>query len=120
MLKLTRYQLEAMPVLTEATLRGKIKHRLNKLGIISAELSPEATDETISVGIYKASHYELSSEYSITLFILLQFAIAKNLDLDPHVQEILSDKSIPPDSRMDVLFERLPCEQWSALSKAIP
>ncbi len=105
-----------MSALSEATLKGKIRQKLVDLGPSSKQISREELDAAISAGIHRARQYGFMFEYNIVLFVVLQFLIGHDFDLDPFVQAVLKDQTIDPEDRMDALFERLPHAHWSAIT----
>ena len=81
-------------------------------------VSEIAEDELIAMvlfGLSRARGYGISHESSLAGFVAIMFETAPNFDAYPLVQQILQDETIPPDSRIDLLLERVTEPDWEAL-----
>jgi hypothetical protein len=68
-------------------------------------------------GVERAREYGMAWESSITAFVVLMFVAAPNFDDHPLIQRTLKDESIPPDSRIDQLWERTTDQNWEAVER---
>jgi hypothetical protein len=68
-----------------------------------------ATDETlrrlVRTGMERARGYGMTSEVSLTTFVLLMFAVAPNFDAHPLIRRTLEDARVPPDARFAELWK---------------
>jgi hypothetical protein len=68
----------------------------------------------VESGVASARRYGISWESTLTAFVVLMFVVAPNFDKHPILQRVLSDREIPPDSRLDGLWERTSEQNWEA------
>jgi hypothetical protein len=73
-----------------------------------AHLGDEETSRTVTAAVSRADRYGLVSEYDIARFVLLEFLLGQ--EIDPHsrlawVRETLDDPRLPPETKLDILWE---------------
>jgi hypothetical protein len=67
----------------------------------------------VRVAVARARRHGLMFESSISVFVGLMFEFAPNFDEQPSIRKILSDESLPPDDRIDVVLEVASEEDWA-------
>ncbi|MEW6210761.1 MAG: hypothetical protein AB1631_20520 [Acidobacteriota bacterium] len=68
-------------------------------------------------GVERAREYGMTWESSLTAFVVLMFVTAPNFDDHPLIQRAMRDESIPPDLRIDQLWERTTDQNWEAVER---
>jgi|SoiMethySBSTD1v2_1073268.scaffolds.fasta_scaffold331793_3 hypothetical protein len=87
-------------------------------GSFSIKTLPPATLETmVHVGLERARTYGLTWQSKLVAFVILMFAVAPNFDEYPRVQQILLDEKIPPNDRIDRLWEHITDQDWETIEK---
>lgn len=82
-----------------------------------AQLPDDVLRELVRCGFERARAYGMTWESSITTFVILMFVVAPNFDEHPVIRHILRDGRVPPDSRLDELWERTSDENWEAAAR---
>lgn len=71
--------------------------------------------EMIAVGLARARGYGMTWESSIGQFVFLMFIISPSFDTDPDILRVLDDRRIPPDERIDELWNQADDDLFSAI-----
>lgn len=88
-------------------------------GVFALEEVPgDVLREMIRRGLGRASAYGLTWESSLTSFVVLMFVAAPNFDGHATVRRALRDESVPPNSRVDKLWECTDEADWEAIDEA--
>lgn len=82
------------------------------------QLPDDVLWELVEKGIARARGYGMSWESTLTAFVALMFVAAPNFDDHPLIQRALKDDSVPPDSRIDHLWERTTDQNWEAVKRS--
>src|SRR5262245_49764310 len=128
MLKIRPEQLEVFRPAAEAGLAGRLAaHLKERHGEEVAKISgsgwsvKQIPDEILSRmaqhGFDRARRYGLGWESSLAAFVVLMFVVAPNFDEHPLIQRILKDESVPPDERIDRLWQSISEQNWEAASQ---
>jgi hypothetical protein len=78
----------------------------------AGELSDEEFLRRVSLGIARAESHGLTWDSSITAFVAIMFEVAPTFDEQPAISRVLEDTSLPPNQRIDALWERTTDEDW--------
>jgi hypothetical protein len=82
------------------------------------ELPYETLHEMTRNGIARAREYGISWQSKLVAFVALVFATAPNFDDHPLVHQILQDEKVPPNSRIDELWERTSDQDWEMVKRS--
>jgi len=77
-----------------------------------AGLSDEQLYGRVHVAIARAVRYDLTWDTSITAFVAIMFAVAPNFDEQPAIRAVMSDERVPPNLRIDALWDRTTDDDW--------
>jgi hypothetical protein len=69
-------------------------------------------------GLKRAEHYGLTWQNNLIAFVTLLFEIGPDFDTYPAFQEILSDRSLPANGRMEKLLESIDPGKWEEAKEA--
>lgn len=117
--KLRKEHMEAMEKAAEPAFLDELcEHLRSTQPDDVAALPDEVLKARVEVGIARARTHELRTEQSITGFVSLMFAIAPNFDEHAVARQCLTDQTVSPDARVDLLGERMSIQDWQA-AKAI-
>lgn len=106
-------QMEAFEPQAEAAFVDRVvMHLREEHAEAVGRLPDDVLQEMINNGLARGRKYGLSWESSLTAFVALMFEIAPNFDEHPRIQQVLRDESVPPDSRIDMLLERISDQDW--------
>jgi hypothetical protein len=64
------------------------------------------------VAIARAVRYDLTWDTSITAFVAIMFAVAPNFDEQPAIRAVMNDERVPPNLRIDALWDRTTDDDW--------
>jgi transcription elongation factor Elf1 len=78
------------------------------------ELPRNVLQEMVVVGVTRARSYGMEWESTLCSFVVLMFVAAPNFDEHPLIRRVLKDESVPPDSRVNMLWRRVSDETWEA------
>ena len=84
-----------------------------------AELGDAAVTEIVRGAIQRGAALGLSTELDIVRFVDLAFILAKDFDTNPlaaWTRPILADKTAPPATRLDKLYQRME-EEFALIEK---
>ena len=79
------------------------------------DLSEDALEGLVKVGIAKARCYELTRQSSIACFVAMMFSGAPNFDLNRLCEVLLADEEKTPDERTDEIPNVLSEKNWEAI-----
>lgn len=82
-----------------------------------SELPRETLQSMVRSGIARARSYGMTWESTLVGFVSLMFSVAPNFDEHPLIRRVLLDENVPPDERIEVLWERVSEESWDAAGK---
>jgi len=74
-------------------------------------------DARIESALARGWRYDLRQDRQLRAFVKLAFCVGPNFDLHPPFRSILADKTVPPESRMDALFQSARPEDWEAAAE---
>jgi hypothetical protein len=81
----------------------------------------ETADETllkmVHEGVRRARTYGLTWESSIMSFVVLMFVVAPNFDEHSSIQSILTNETLPAESRIDQFWVTTSEEDWEAIEE---
>lgn len=83
-------------------------------GFIVAQISDEILHQLVGNGMARARRYGMKQKSSLEAFVVLMVLVAPNFDGHPLIRKVLTDPSVPPDSRIDALWKRTRDENWQA------
>jgi hypothetical protein len=66
----------------------------------------------VHVGVARAEAYGMTWDATITAFVAMMFEIAPTFDEQPGIARVLHDERVPPDTRVDALWDRTTEEDW--------
>jgi hypothetical protein len=113
--KLRKEHLEAMEKAAEPAFIDELcEHLRNTQAEDVAPLSDDVLRARVEVGIARARTHQLRTERAITGFVSLMFAIAPNFDEHAAARQCLTDQTVEPDARVDLLGERMSIQDWQA------
>ena len=72
----------------------------------------------VEYGIQRAREYGLTWENNLATFVILMFEIGPGFDKFPAFSEYLTDKTVEPDERMDVLLSETTELDWENAQEA--
>lgn len=77
-----------------------------------AGLPAKKLRKRVEYGIERAREYGLTWENNLATFVILMFEIAPDFDKTPVFRKYLTDESVPPDDRMDLLLAETTDADW--------
>jgi hypothetical protein len=78
-------------------------------------LSEEKLRLMVKGGITRARRYDLTGKASLITFVVIMFLTAPNFDEHPLIKHVLTSQSVPPDARIDELWQRTVDQNWVAV-----
>jgi len=78
-------------------------------------IQSDQLESLVQAGVDRAGSYGFSWRSSVAAFVVTMFVVAPNFHEDQFVNELLSDRDIEPDYRMDTALERVTEEQWDQI-----
>lgn len=129
MLKVRQEQLDAFkPQADAAFIARTVEHlrehhseaivQLQENSAAVKDLSDEIIHELVRNGVVRAYAYGMNAEASLAAFVVIMFVVAPSFDKHPLIERVLRDASIPPDSRIDQLWERTSEQNWEAVKQS--
>ncbi len=97
---------------------GEVIVELPSATLAVKQISDERLCEIVRKGVERAREYGMTWESTLTAFVVLMFVTAPNFDDHPLIQRAMKDESIPPDSRIDQLWERTTDQNWEAVERS--
>lgn len=95
---------------------------LKKLRTDYAELVKELPEDKlhkrVEYGIRCAREYGLTWKNNLRTYVTLMFVIAPDFDRFPAFEKFLTDESIPPNERIEVLLKETTDVDWQNAQKA--
>ena len=79
------------------------------------ELEVSVLYELLEAGVGRARRYEISWMSNIAAFVVIMFLVAPNFDEDVRVRDLLLDRVLPPDDRIDVICAQLTESDWNEI-----
>ena len=130
-MRIRKEQLEAFaPVAEAAFLRRVVGHIRRHHADAAVRLPDAATATTVKRlpeeqltemvrrGLARARRYDLTLETTLTGFVAIMFAVAPNFDEHPLLRRVLTDESLPPDSRLDEMMNKTSAENWIQVERS--
>lgn len=89
-------------------------------GVVTVEQIPaETLRAMVRGGVARARVHGLSYESSLAAFLAVMIEAAPNFDDHPRVRQVLADESVPPDARLDQLFDQtVLAESWAEIKES--
>jgi uncharacterized protein YehS (DUF1456 family) len=113
MLVIRQNQFDTLRTANEEKTKKQIEIYLRKNNAEAVEKkSPEELDEIINEGIKKSKDYGLKYMSSLCWFIVMMLEVSLNFDQQDQIQIHLSNKSIPPEIRIQVILEKTDDDDW--------
>jgi hypothetical protein len=82
------------------------------------QLPEERLTEMVRRGLARARRYGLTLETTLTGFVAIMFAVAPNFDAHPLLRRVLTDETVPPDSRLDEMMSKTSAENWVQVERS--
>lgn len=113
MLKIYKEQLAEMERRSEVEYVGDLaRHLRAEHGEAVAGLDDAELERRIRIGVARAEYYGMDADAAIFGFVAMMFEVAPTFDRQPAIRRVLRDDSIPPDLRIDALWDRTTDEDW--------
>jgi hypothetical protein len=113
--KLRKEHMEAMEKAAEPAFIDELcEHLRSTQAEEIAPLPDDVLKARVEVAIARARTHQLRTEQAITGFVSLMFAIAPNFDEHAVARQCLTDQTVQPDARVDLLGERMSIQDWQA------
>lgn len=78
----------------------------------TAELSDDRLKRRVAYGMSRAEKYGVESNFGITAFVSLMLSVAPNFDEHQPVRDILNEKDVIADTRMQRVLRRHTDADW--------
>ena len=128
MLKIRAEQFDAFKDVAEAAfvrrVAGHLRHKhgdalvqLPNQVCTVKQLPEDILIDMVRKGIARARGYDVIWESTLTAFVAIMFVAAPNFDEHPLIQRVLKDDAIPPESRIDQLWDRTTDQNWEAVAQ---
>lgn len=113
MFQLRRLQLDVCAGAAEPAFEKAVMSHLREHHSSALNNAPDAIlQKRVRFGLARARRHGLSLQNDLTAFVVYMFQIAPNFDEHPPIRNVLSDATAEPDSRMDLLLERVTGQDW--------
>jgi hypothetical protein len=113
MLKIGKHQMKVIDdSVEEAYARDMVRYLREEHAEDVERYSDEDLRRRVDVAIARAVKYELTWDESITAFVAIMFAVAPNFDEQPAIRAVMNDERVPPNLRIDALWDRTSDEDW--------
>lgn len=106
MLQLRAEQTSALAAIFEERLIGRLAARVSAVWPESAQSSGLPLTDAIRYGIRRARGYGLATDYEISCFVDLMFAVAPDFDGQQWAREVLSSASLAGWLKAKLLIDR--------------
>lgn len=77
-----------------------------------ARLSDEELERRAAAAIERAARYGLTWDTSITAFVAIMISVGPRFDEHPAIRAVMTDESVPPNLRIDALWDRTTDDDW--------
>lgn len=94
------------------------RHLRTTLPEAVAGLDRKTLRRRVEWGVRRAAWWGLTRRLDVRGFVTLLFAITPDLESRPLVREVLTDDSIAPEEKLDVLVGRIAPGQWEAMRRS--
>ena len=115
MLSIRREQMKVLEAAQERRFRESLRrHVRHELREETRALQDDVVKQRIDLGVDRGRHYGLRLERDLMLFVDLDFALAPNFEQLPNLlwaRRILASRTIEPDAKMDMIYQRLAARQ---------
>jgi hypothetical protein len=91
--------------------------RLPKNTFAVKDIPRETLQEMVQSGIGRAREYGISWRSTLKAFVVLMFETAPNFDECPLIRQVLLASEIPPNLRIESLWEKTTEEDWKAVEQ---
>ena len=68
-------------------------------------------------GLDRARRHGLTGESALTAFVTFMFEFAPNFDQHPHLRQLLSDRSMPPNARLARMSQVVSDQEWEEVRR---
>src|SRR5262249_52407035 len=118
MLQLRKQQLDSCTRGAELQFEKAVMAHLRENHASDVSGLPDDTlHKRVRFGIARARTYGLTFQNNLTAFVAHMFEIAPDCDEQPAIHAVLCDEAAQPDTRMDLLLERVPGRDWLDASR---
>ena len=83
-----------------------------------AALSEDKLYTRVSIAIQRASRYDMTWDTSITAYVAIMFTISPTFDEQPAIRAVMNDESVPPNLRIDALWDRTTDDDWDEAERS--
>ncbi len=119
MLRIRREQIAAfLPKNDRETVDFIIGHLKDESPELVDRIPEDGLREMVSNGVDRARKYGLNSLADLAGFVSIMFEIAPNFDEIPEIQNVLSNRKIPPEAKFSMLFEKELDEAWEKAAES--
>jgi len=94
------------------------KQLRNNHAEVVKDIPEDKLHKRVEYGIQRAREYGLTWQNDLTVFVTLMFEIAPDFDKFPAFREYLTDKTVEPDERMDLLLSETTEIDWEDAQEA--
>ena len=84
----------------------------------TTELSDDRLKRRVAYGMLRAEKYGVESNFGITAFVSLMLSVAPNFDEHQPVRDILKEKDVLADTRMQRVLRRHTDADWLEVRKS--
>ncbi len=82
-----------------------------------AHLPDDVIYDMVWDSFQKAHTYGIDWQSTLRAYTVIRFVAAPNFDDHPIIKRILNDESVPPNERVDKLWENTTEQNWEAVAK---
>ncbi|HEV2705334.1 MAG TPA: hypothetical protein VGV59_05390 [Pyrinomonadaceae bacterium] len=104
---------------SEAFLMRLIRFLRRRYAAAVNHLDDHSLEAGVRVAVARARGYGLKWESSLAIFVTATFVVGDDFDQYPPIRQILTDHSIPPDTRVYLLRERITEGEWGQARKML-
>jgi hypothetical protein len=113
MLKIRHLQMAELDEAIDAAFTREVaRHMRDEHAEDVAHLSDDDLFERVTAGIDRARSYGMTWDTTILAFVAIQLTVARDFDREPSIRRVLTDPFVPPNARVDALWERTSDEDW--------
>ena len=117
MIRIERDQLDQMLSNDERMLRQAIRRQVESdYPALVQGLPEDLLEQMIEAGLNAARGYGLQDPSSLAGFVYVMFEVGPGFHTHPAVRSVLTDTAIPPEKRLDAVFERTAPAVWDEIA----
>lgn len=111
--RLRNQHVEALKPQAEAAFAAEVISFLRATSPIAVgSIEPSMLQTRVLRGLLRARTYGFKRASSLAAFVAIMFDIAPNFDEHPRIHAVLTDPTLSPDLRIDVLMSRTTAAHW--------